>query len=175
MKKNILVTGPPGCGKSTLIERVVGGIKRDATGFFTREIRQRGKRVGFSLETLDGKRGTLAHIDIQSRVRVGKYGVDLQALEAIAVPSLLVSSADTLIVLDEIGKMECFSSHFRAAVLSTLGLSNPVLASIADRGDPFMEGIKAREDVHLHRVLVSNRDLVTATIIDEITELLSSG
>ncbi len=33
--KNIFLTGSPRCGKSTLIEKIVGRIKRPATGFFT--------------------------------------------------------------------------------------------------------------------------------------------
>ena len=47
--RNILVTGPPRMGKSTLIERIVSKIRRPVTGFFTREIREGGKRVGFSI------------------------------------------------------------------------------------------------------------------------------
>ncbi len=49
--KNILITGPPRSGKSTLIEKLVRRIGRPATGFFTREIREGGKRVGFSIDT----------------------------------------------------------------------------------------------------------------------------
>jgi nucleoside-triphosphatase THEP1 len=43
MSRNILLTGPPRCGKSTLIERGVGRIQKPMTGFFTREIRKGGK------------------------------------------------------------------------------------------------------------------------------------
>jgi nucleoside-triphosphatase THEP1 len=50
--KNILITGLPGCGKSTLIERIVRKLERPAIGFFTREIREKGRRVGFSINTL---------------------------------------------------------------------------------------------------------------------------
>jgi len=60
-RKNILFTGSPGCGKSTLIEKIVDGTKRSATGFFTREIREHVGRVGFSINTLDGREGVLAH------------------------------------------------------------------------------------------------------------------
>ena len=59
-KTNILITGPPRCGKSTLIEKVVSRIERPVTGFFTREIKGKGRRVGFSINTLDGKEGILA-------------------------------------------------------------------------------------------------------------------
>jgi nucleoside-triphosphatase len=48
-KRNILITGPPGCGKSTLIEKIVNRIERPVTGFFTREIKKEGRRVGYSV------------------------------------------------------------------------------------------------------------------------------
>ncbi len=174
-KKNILVTGRPGCGKSTLIEKIAAGIKVPVTGFFTREVREKGKRVGFSLETLDGKRATLAHIGLKSQFHVGKYGVSLEALEKIAIPSLIVSSTEALIMIDEIGKMECFSRIFQQAVVSVFDSPNPVLASIAERGNSFIEGLKSRDDVALHRIDVSNRDLLATAIEDEIKELIKNG
>lgn len=70
-RKNIFVTGPPGCGKSTLIEKAVAQIKNPATGFFTREIRKQGRRTGFSITNLHGKHGVLAHETIQGRPREG--------------------------------------------------------------------------------------------------------
>jgi len=59
-KTNILITGPPRCGKSTLIEKLVNRIEWPVTGFFTREIKGKDRRVGFSKNTLDGKEGILA-------------------------------------------------------------------------------------------------------------------
>jgi len=174
MKKNVLLTGRPGCGKTTLIEKIATGIRIPVAGFLTREIRERGKRVGFLVETFDGQKGTLAHVNVQSRVRVGKYGVDMQVLEVLAVPSFHSDSADVLVVVDEIGKMECFSPLFRGAVLSALDSPNPVLASIAERGDAFMEGIKSRSDIEVHKILTSNRDLLGVSIVDGIRDFLFS-
>jgi len=174
MKKNVLVTGRPGCGKTTLIEKIATGVGLPAAGFLTREIRERGKRVGFLVETFDGKKGTLAHVNIQSQVSVGKYGVDLKVIEAMAVPSFLTGSADVLVVVDEIGKMECYSPLFRQAVISVLDSPNPVLASIAERGDLFMEGIKSRKDIEMHKILPSNRDILGISIIDGFRDFLSS-
>jgi len=59
--KNILLTGPPRCGKSTLIQKLITKIEKPMTGFFTREMREGGRRVGFLIITLDGKQGILAH------------------------------------------------------------------------------------------------------------------
>jgi nucleoside-triphosphatase THEP1 len=158
MGRNILVTGPPRCGKSTLIERVVGRIHKPMTGFFTREIREGGRRVGFSITTLDGKKGVLAHQDTKSRFRVGIYGVNLDHIDQIVVPSMLPAGADDIVVIDEIGKMECFSPLFRQTLVKVLDSENPVIGSIAVKGDKFVQRVKEREDVLLVHVTEKNRD-----------------
>jgi len=156
--RNILLTGPPGIGKSTLIERIVSGIQRPVTGFFTREIREKGKRVGFSIVTLDGRKGVLAHRDVRGPFRVGKYGVNVEDIDRVAVPSMIPSGPDVIVVIDEIGKMECFSSLFRESLMRVLDSENPVIGSIALRGGSFIERVKAREDVSLIEVTERNRD-----------------
>ena len=158
MSRNILVTGPPRCGKSTLIERVVGRIQKPMTGFFTQEVREGGKRVGFTITTLDGKKGLLAHQEIKSRFRVGKYGVNLDHIDQVAVPSMIPSKADEIVVIDEIGKMECFSPLFRQTLVKALDSENPVLGSIAMKGGKFIQKLREREDVLLVHVTEKNRD-----------------
>ena len=111
--RNILYTGLPGCGKSTIIEKIVQRINRPSTGFFTREIRDKGRRVGFSITTLDGQQGILADIDIRSHIRVGRYGVNIRDIEKIAVPSMRPENDNVILVVDEISKMECLSGLFR--------------------------------------------------------------
>ena len=128
------------------------------TGFFTREMRQGGKRVGFSITTLDGKEGVLAHQDTKSRFRVGKYGVNLDHIDQIAVPSMLPAKADEIVVIDEIGKMECFSPLFRQTLVKVLDSDNSVIGSIALKGNKFIQKIRERADVLLVHVTEKNRD-----------------
>ena len=156
--KNILVTGPPRIGKSTLIERIVSRIQRPVTGFFTREIRDGGKRVGFSIVTLDGKMGVLAHQEIRGRFRVGKYGVNMEDINRVAVPSMSPAGPDVIIVIDEIGKMECFSPLFRESLITVLDSENALIGSIGLKGGPFIEEIKGRKDISLIEVTERNRD-----------------
>ncbi|MBW2581660.1 MAG: AAA family ATPase, partial [Deltaproteobacteria bacterium] len=99
--------------------------------------RERGRRVGFSITTLAGKTGVLAHQDIKSRFRVGKYGVNLEDLDQIAVPSMLPSTLDQIVVVDEIGKMECFSRLFKETLIKVLSSANLVIGSVAIKGDRF--------------------------------------
>jgi len=156
--KNIFVTGPPGCGKSTLIEKLILRIEKPVIGFFTREIREGGRRTGFSITTLDGKKGVLAHEKIKSRFKVGKYGVNLQDIDQIAVPSMLPAEPDEIVVIDEVGKMECFSSLFRETLVKILDSDHLVFGSIAQKGDQFIQKIKARDDILVVRVTKNNRD-----------------
>jgi nucleoside-triphosphatase len=165
---NVLVTGPPRSGKSTLIEKVVQSINRPATGFFTQELREKGRRVGFSITTLQGKTGVLAHQSIRSTFRVGKYGVNLEDLDQIAVPSMLPSSLDQIVVVDEIGKMECFSRLFKETLIQVLSSDNLVIGSVAIKGDRFIQSIKKRDDVSLISISQNTRDSALKLFMQEI-------
>jgi len=108
---NLLVTGRPGVGKTTLLEGVLEqlrGLSRLA-GFTAAEVRDpSGQRTGFRILTVEGKEAELARVGFRSSVRVGRYGVNLEAFERLALPEL--ARRDTgLIVIDEIGKIECVS------------------------------------------------------------------
>ena len=165
---NILVTGPPRSGKSTLIEKAISQIQAPMTGFFTREIRESGRRVGFAIATLDGKTGVLAHRNITCRFEVGPYGVNLQDLDEIAVPAMLPSGPGQLVIIDEIGKMECFSHLFKEALLKVLDSENQVIGSIAIKGDNFIQKIKNRHDVFLITISESNRESALELLLEKI-------
>ena len=165
---NILVTGPPRSGKSTLVEKVVQRISRPATGFFTQELREKGRRVGFTITTLEGKTGVLAHQSIRSTFRVGKYGVNLEDLDQIAVPSMLPSTPDQIVVVDEIGKMECFSRLFKETLIKVLSADNLVIGSVAIKGDRFIQSIKKRDDVSLVSISQNTRDSALKLFLQEI-------
>jgi len=161
----MLITGPPGCGKSTLIEKIINRMEEPVTGFFTREIKERGRRVGFSINTLDGREGILAHKSIRSEYRVGKYGINIEDIDNIAIPSIMPRGKDVIVVIDEIGKMECFSLLFRDALMRVLPLQNWIIGSIAQKGDPFIQKIKERDDVRLIYISGQNRNMLVEKII----------
>jgi nucleoside-triphosphatase THEP1 len=109
-KMNILLTGLPKSGKTTLIEKIIQKLNRPAFGFYTKEILENKKRVGFSLITLSGNKVILSHQNFKSNYRVGKYGVDVQGFEGMALPEIEKGIQEKgIIVIDEIGKMELFS------------------------------------------------------------------
>jgi len=114
-----LLEGRPGIGKTTVTRRriaLLGDAAVPLGGFVTNQIRARGRREGFMVETLSGDRGVLAHVALPGPPRVGRYGVDLQAFERIALPALAASQPGGVVVVDELGKMELASAAFRDVV-----------------------------------------------------------
>jgi nucleoside-triphosphatase len=154
-----LLTGRPGVGKTTALRRALALLDRPAGGFFTAEMRRGGARVGFAIETLDGRRATLAHVERKGSPRVGKYGVDVETLERLGVPALRSAiEAGRLVVIDEIGKMEMASAAFRQAVEEALASPAPVLGTILAAPHPWADRLKAMPSVTLITVTPANRD-----------------
>jgi nucleoside-triphosphatase len=61
-RKNLLLTGLPGVGKTTVVRKVLNLLPPNfkAGGFFTEEVREGGERMGFQIVTTDGQRAWLA-------------------------------------------------------------------------------------------------------------------
>ena len=169
--EKILLTGQPGCGKTTAIMKIVAGLERHSVaGFYTQEIREHGVRKGFSWKRLDGAAGTLAHVDIKSRCKVGKYGVDVAGFEANVVPVLDVERTGAeLIVIDEIGTMECFSEKFVAAVRRLLESDKSVLGTVAQKGAGLISEVKSYPGVRLIALTHDNRDEMVAEIVHTLS------
>ncbi len=161
-----ILTGKPGVGKTTLIRKIVERIQPvPVAGFYTSEIKLSGVRSGFELRGLNGERRLLAHVDFESRHRVGKYGVDTPGFEVFLEKLDLFNPNVQLIIIDEIGKMELLSTRFRTLVIETLGVNKSMLATIALKGEGFIQEIKQRPDVHLLTVTRDNRDSLLSEII----------
>ena len=79
-KRNLLLTGIPGVGKTTVLRKVAERLSGvELGGFLTDEIRVEGKRVGFAIETFDGDSATLAHVDIHTSLEMGERKILLCA------------------------------------------------------------------------------------------------
>ena len=167
----VLITGPPGCGKTTLIRKAVTELGVAAAGFYTEEIRSAGRREGFALVTLDGRRTTLASVRIRSPNRVSRYGVDLEALETVGLPALENADAK-LLVIDEIGKMELLSQRFQEAVVRALDGATPLLASIMISRHPFADVVRSRNDVRLINLTPENRERALGEVVTTLREVL---
>ena len=166
-KNNIFLTGAPSSGKTTIIKKVIGRLDHPSNGFYTEEERVDGKRVGFLMKTLDGKTGYLAHQEIKSDFHIRRYGVSIENIDNIAVPAIAPANRN-IIILDEIGKMECYSEVFRQAAITALDSDNIVIGTITFGGDDFIQGIKEREDLEIYEVTPDNRDSLPDLILKRL-------
>jgi len=172
MGKNLILSGRPGVGKTTLIRAVLERLRAPARGFYTAELRSVGRREGFALNVLGQPPGILARVDIRSPHRVGRYGVDVGNFERTAVAEIEAAVREgCLAVIDEIGKMELFSDRFREAVWLALDSASPVLATLMRKHTPFTDRIRSRPDVTLFEVTEKNRD----ALVDDIILAVSSS
>jgi nucleoside-triphosphatase len=126
-------------------------------GFITQEMRDGGKRTGFEVEGLDGDREVLAHVSLPGPPRVGRYGVDVAALERVALPALAHPPLGGILVVDELGKMELASTALQEAFLAALAAPAAVVATVHVYRHPFTDALKARPDFDRITVTASNR------------------
>jgi len=172
LSKNILLTGSPGVGKTTVIERLIERLcDLKPIGFYTREIRGEGNRVGFSLISLDGTESVLSHIGLVSPYRVGRYKVDVEGFEKFLNHLDLLNSPSSIAIIDEIGKMECFSQKFQKIVIQLLEGEKTLVATIAIKGRGFPAKIRKRKDCDLIQLTKENRDLLPKTLEEMVKKL----
>jgi len=164
-KANILITGPPGCGKSTLVTRIISSLQKKGIkvgGITTPDFRSAGgHREGFLiLDIATGEKSIMASVEIHSKIRVGRYGVDRGAVRGIGVMAIeqAVTKAD-IVIIDEIGKMELVVPEFQHCVTRALDSTKPVLGTIGlNITSFFAQAIKQRPDVTVLRLIREQQD-----------------
>ncbi len=173
----LLITGLPGVGKTTIIKQAVQALGPRVGGFYTEEIFGPGGRKGFRLITLPsgGREVVMAHVDIRTRHRVGRYSVDVATLDAVGVAAVreAVQSRE-VVVIDEIGKMELFSGEFQGAVLKAMSSPKIVVATVMHKSHVWVNALKAMPQVTVWQVTKSNRDEVPGRVMEWIEERTSA-
>jgi len=170
MKKNILITGIPRSGKSTLLKKIIKSCV-NKVGFITNEVRENGERTGFQVETHAGENAMLASVIFQSAYKVSKYFVDVVSLNSIIL-KVKDFNKDDLLYLDEIGEMELFSEEFKDLVRKYLDSENICIATISKvYSNGFIEEIKDREDIEIIEITRENhpeKQKLIESMIDQL-------
>jgi len=153
-----------------LIKSILPKIRSlNPMGFYTDEIREQGIRKGFSLISVTGEKSILAAENIQSRFRVGKYRVDLVNFEIFIGNIPFRDTSKSLIIIDEIGKMECFSKMFTDLVIELLSSNKLVVATVALKGTGLIAHVKSRQDIELIEITKDNRNYLLPNILSRIS------
>jgi len=142
-------------------------------GMLSREVRERGTRVGFEIVNFETEeRGWLAHVNQRDGPQVSKYRVNLRDLETLGANSIQNAVANAqIVIVDEIGPMELFSSAFREAVVRAINSHKPVLGVIHHRArDPLIDSIRTRDDAEIMEVTYGNRESLHNLLIDKVTQ-----
>ena len=164
--RKLLITGAPGVGKTTLIRRLVRQLdKVRCAGFFTAEIREAGVRKGFTLVSLDGQKEMLAHVEIDSPYRVGRYGVDVRGFDRFLDAIDFGHGDADVVIVDEIGKMEILSKKFLHRLDAVFASRQQLVATISSKGPEVIQRFKKRRDVKCFEVTRSNRERLAGEIV----------
>ncbi len=176
-KHVLLLAGKPGIGKTTIIRKVADELKKSGplVGFLTEEMRYSGKREGFKIASFDGEIEIFAHVDFETRHRVGKYSVDVRALERVVKRSLSNPAESAPIVIDEIGKMECFSRPFVEQMESFIEEGRLLIATVAHTGTGFIQRVKKCPTADLWTVNADNRDEMPERVLQWLVDRKPKG
>lgn len=176
MDRLIFLTGRSGVGKTSVLLKAVEILRAKGYkigGMVSQEFRKGGVRMGFEIVDLaTGMKGWLAHINQMVGPRVGKYRVNLNDLNNIGVSSIIkaVEEAD-IIIVDEIGPMELFSTDFKNAVIGVINSKKPMIGTIHYRTQDLLIN-KIKVDAKIIEVTNENRDFLHTVLINKIFQFM---
>jgi len=162
------ITGMPSVGKTDTLLKIIKSLEQHGyvvEGMITEPIIEKKKRVGFYVTDWQTRQKEIfAHIDYEAKEKVGKYGVDITALDKIGVPAIEKAITDetvNIIVIDEIGKMEMLSEKFCAMVIEALDSDKPILVTLHKKSrTPLLQDVRRRDDIRILEVTPVNRNLL---------------
>ncbi len=166
------ITGLPGAGKTYALLRVIEMLQNDEElaigGMIDEPIGDGRHKTGFTVRDLaTGDTAVFASTEIESKIMVGKIGVDLSKLEEIGVKAIREACEKCdIIVIDEVGKMEVESQLFIDAVKDALDADKPMIITLHKKSrNPLLQDIRRRDDVRILEVTPTNRNLLPYKIV----------
>lgn len=164
--------------KTTAIKKMVDFLESNGQrcqGFYTEEVLDGSSesRIGFDVVTIpDSKRGILSRKSgIKSKFKTGRYFVDVDSFESLALPSLSMKKdkgSSIVFILDEIGRMELhstlFKEHVRNMLSADLRLVGAITAPIYGHRVPFCDEVSSIEGVHVYKLTKRTRESILESL-----------
>lgn len=158
----LLLTGSPGIGKSTVLKKVAADLKISKYGIVAKEIKNdQSQRMGFEAVALNGNSRVFAHKSLfKTELTVGKYYVDIKAIDDFVVPELKkgLNKNKTIVFIDEIGRMQSFSKEFLNTVKDLFSGKSNLLATIVFEDEPWSLEFKKHPNAIMIEVNIKNRE-----------------
>jgi len=162
------ITGMPNVGKTSTLKKIIKSLEDHGyvvQGMITEPFIKKKKHLGFyAMNWLSKEKEVFAHIDFDQRETVGKYGIDIEALDKICVPAIedAITNEDVnIIIIDEIGKMEMLSEKFCEMVIEALDSDKPIIVTLHKKSrTPLLQDVRRRDDIRILEVTPVNRNLL---------------
>lgn len=134
MKKHLFITGPAGCGKSTLIKNELGNAAMYAGGFITlKECDNEGKAIGYDLYPASAMVGTAGYDGMRFLdCSVNPPTHDNEVFRGEGARILREVDYYPFTVLDEIGGFEILVPQFRKVLEEVLNNDKPIIGVLKD-------------------------------------------
>ena len=165
------ITGLPNAGKTQALVKVIEMLEEGENkvgGMVTEPIIKNNRRVGFYVKDwITQEKDILAHVDHDSKIVVGRYKVNLDALERVGVTAIETAAEECdIVIIDEVGRMEVESEKFVDIVKKILEEDKPLILTLHKKSrNPLLQDIRRRDDVRILEVTPINRDLLPYKII----------
>lgn len=176
MSKVFLLTGKPRIGKSTAIKTIINLLGSEMCGgFYTEEIRNTRDRIGFNCVTTSGESREIASISSESTLKIGRYGVEIEKFETLALPAIEHSlMSKKITVIDEIGFMQILSVPFQNLIHEIISSNqHVVVGTIALDNHPVTDNIKELHGVKIYTMTEENRDYIVGNVVRDILQSIN--
>ncbi len=165
------ITGLPGSGKTHTLERVIDMLRDEGHsvgGMINAPVTDGRRKTGFTVKNVfTGESAVFANQEIESKVMVGKIGVDLEIFEEVGIAAIRQACEECdVVVIDEIGRIEVESQLFVDTVKWALELNKPMILTLHKKSrNPLLQDIRRRDDVRILEVTPTNRNLLPYKIV----------
>lgn len=156
----IFITGSKQTGKSTCIQQVISTLNLSCSGYLTLPYYKAGHRVGFMLHSLV----PLQRNDLS-------FSIDKEGIPGVFNDfgvEILEHSNQGVLVLDEIGFLERNEKQYLEVLLNKIKTYPNILGALRKTDLPYIQEIKAMQDVLVYDLDTMNRRDVFMDILKRI-------